>query len=95
MSEQFSRSKSSVHPISSLPANEQLAADEGSDVESIDELHIAQAEDDVELYVPTDTTGLKTHDGYEEVEFRQSSYLPPPQPLPFDHVKGTKMEFGK
>jgi len=38
MSEQFSRSKSSVHPISSLPANEQLAADEGSDVESIDEL---------------------------------------------------------
>jgi len=56
---------------------------------------IAQAEDDVELYVPTDTTGLKTHDGYEEVEFQQSSYLPPPQPLPFDHVKGTKMEFGK
>jgi len=38
MSEQFSRSKSSVHPISSLSANKQSAADEGSDVESIDEL---------------------------------------------------------
>ena len=56
---------------------------------------IARAEEDKETYVPSDTSGLKTYEGYGKVGFHQGNNLPPPEPLPFDEVKGTKMEFGK
>lgn len=39
-------------------------------------------------FVPTDLSGLKTYEGYQNVSFQTGGYVPPPPPPSYSDVVG-------